>query len=575
MGNLVFQAALGGTVTLVGPNTAATTSLTLPATDGSSGQPLKTDGSGALSFGTLGVAGGGTGLTSTPSNGQLLIGNGTGFTAATLTQGNNIVITNSSGGISIAATGGGNFGSDLTFTDYSLTLASALGSAVASTVYMQAVSLDGTSELMIVHGDASAHAVVWNTSTNTFGTPVLVRTASLGNIASIALAKISSTSVLVCSLTGSATALETVVLTVSGNTVTVNTALATTLAASSTLITPNTRLVAVGSSYVLNYQTVSDSLPKFRAITVSGTTPSIGSELAFAGPNASANHHSYAYSSSVLLFMSSASTTLYAYPITVSGTTLTGGTQATVTLGNNVFCTSVLSTGRVAAHYQNGSSVGVGALISVSGTTATITAAATTLTIGSWAPQMQVFSNQAFICSGTSATDQISVLTDTTGAASVGTPITPGFIGLIVGFLSTGKVFYSGTSGNSIYRQFGISSGAAVLEKAFPNVTSTSVITAQVSGTAGYTVPLGGLPQSGSNRSVALRTSTGKTSVGSSNVQPFATSIDGTNPAKLQQSANPYTATYNDGIDAAVAWGFPSTQSATTTTLQLKKVTLS
>jgi hypothetical protein len=36
--------------------------------------------------GTLGVARGGTGLTATPTNGQIPIGNGTGFTLATLTK---------------------------------------------------------------------------------------------------------------------------------------------------------------------------------------------------------------------------------------------------------------------------------------------------------------------------------------------------------------------------------------------------------------------------------------------------------------------------------------------------------
>jgi hypothetical protein len=55
----------------------------------------------------LPIANGGTGVTSTPSNGQLLIGNGTGYTAATLTAGSNITITNSSGGITIASSGGG------------------------------------------------------------------------------------------------------------------------------------------------------------------------------------------------------------------------------------------------------------------------------------------------------------------------------------------------------------------------------------------------------------------------------------------------------------------------------------
>lgn len=60
--------------------------------------------------GTLPFGNGGTGNTATPTNGQLLIGNGSGFSLATLTAGSNITITNSSGGITIAATGGGGTG---------------------------------------------------------------------------------------------------------------------------------------------------------------------------------------------------------------------------------------------------------------------------------------------------------------------------------------------------------------------------------------------------------------------------------------------------------------------------------
>lgn len=52
---------------------------------------------------TLQVENGGTGLTSTPANGQIDIGNGTGFTRTTLTAGSSITITNSSGTITIAA----------------------------------------------------------------------------------------------------------------------------------------------------------------------------------------------------------------------------------------------------------------------------------------------------------------------------------------------------------------------------------------------------------------------------------------------------------------------------------------
>lgn len=66
-------------------------------------------GVGTLTAGTwngtaIGVGYGGTGLTATPTNGQLPIGNGTGFTLATLTAGTNVSISNTAGGITISAT---------------------------------------------------------------------------------------------------------------------------------------------------------------------------------------------------------------------------------------------------------------------------------------------------------------------------------------------------------------------------------------------------------------------------------------------------------------------------------------
>ena len=50
----------------------------------------------------LRTAQGGTGLTATPTNGQLLIGNGSGFALSTLTAGTGISLTNSAGSISIS-----------------------------------------------------------------------------------------------------------------------------------------------------------------------------------------------------------------------------------------------------------------------------------------------------------------------------------------------------------------------------------------------------------------------------------------------------------------------------------------
>ena len=85
-----------------GSGTVTSVAATVPSFLSVTGSPITTSG-------TLAIA-----LASTPTNGQLLIGNGTGFSYANLTAGSNITITNSSGGITIASSGGG--GSTLPIT---------------------------------------------------------------------------------------------------------------------------------------------------------------------------------------------------------------------------------------------------------------------------------------------------------------------------------------------------------------------------------------------------------------------------------------------------------------------------
>lgn len=93
-GALGFSTNLGTTPTLTG-----TTGY------GTAGQPLLSGGSSAApSYGTLGTSAGGTGLTTTPANGALDIGNGSGFTRTTLTAGSGIKVTNAAGSITITNT---------------------------------------------------------------------------------------------------------------------------------------------------------------------------------------------------------------------------------------------------------------------------------------------------------------------------------------------------------------------------------------------------------------------------------------------------------------------------------------
>ena len=87
--------------------------VTYPNThNNTAGQVLTTDASGVASWtspsatsmsGVLPIANGGTGLSTAPANGQIDIGNGTGFTRATLTAGSGITITNNAGAITITA----------------------------------------------------------------------------------------------------------------------------------------------------------------------------------------------------------------------------------------------------------------------------------------------------------------------------------------------------------------------------------------------------------------------------------------------------------------------------------------
>ena len=80
-------------------------SIALVQYDGTNFQLLNNPSVGPILTSPLAISLGGTGLGSTPTNGQVLIGNGTGYSLSTLTAGSGVSIANGAGSITLTATG--------------------------------------------------------------------------------------------------------------------------------------------------------------------------------------------------------------------------------------------------------------------------------------------------------------------------------------------------------------------------------------------------------------------------------------------------------------------------------------
>lgn len=388
---------------------------------------------GASTTGVLAATKGGTGLTSPGASGNVLLSNGTTWTSAT------------------PGVGSG-------FQTYDNVVN--LGAAIANntTVRNIAVQLTATTEMLIISGSSRAYAVVWDDTAKTFGSPVLIRTAALSALQNVAAIRVSATSVLVCTLPNSSPNLETIVLSVSGTTITAGTPVATTLASNSNLFTGFTgtnngygRLLQFGSSYVLFYRN-SGNFSSFRAITVSGTVPTIGAELQLSSDGSSTNADARAvlpYSSTILLSLSVSSNNavIYITPVSVSGTTLTAGTGTSLSSSNaNLAGIGMLASGRAIFFYSEPLGNYFGVIVNVSGTTATVSTVDTALPFASNSIYTQIIGSQAVFI-GNNTTSLINVVTDSAGTAVLGNAIaTPDGTNELIGFSGTTVYTQSATN---------------------------------------------------------------------------------------------------------------------------------
>ena len=109
--------------------------------------------------GIIGTINGGTGTDATPTDGQLLIGNGAGYTLNTLTEGTGIGVTNGAGSVAVKIkdTGvtAGSYGTAASVPNYAVNAQGQLTSSAAVAIAINASQITA-GELPIVRGGTGA-----------------------------------------------------------------------------------------------------------------------------------------------------------------------------------------------------------------------------------------------------------------------------------------------------------------------------------------------------------------------------------------------------------------------------------
>lgn len=316
----------------------------------------------------------------------------------------------------------------------------------------QRVALDANRSCFIF-GGTSVYGVVYDASTQTWGSATLIRSG----IASGAFAScLSSTNQVLVVSCNSTTAFQAVALTIATNTITVNTAGTATLAGN---FSSMGQLIAVGASFVVPYVTSVPSM-EIRAMSISGVTVTVGSSTTLVGSTVAASNL-YASGSILRCIYQDNALTIHAKPFTVSGTTLTVGTEATAAGTTAAGLRSFQNgNGNIVAEYIN--TTHFATIFKLTGTTE----AASSVSLGTVSTSITQYNDCIAISAsktlftsvvtGSAVDWYANILTDTNGTASAGTQIS----GSITGSLAVGLVpFYS--SGNVVRAVLYASSNAA------------------------------------------------------------------------------------------------------------------
>ncbi len=290
----------------------------------------------------------------------------------------------------------------------------AYGSLANTGTIIQRIALDANRTCFLI-GDTTIYAIVYNASTQSWGNPTAIDAAiTSGTISGILSA---ADQILVTYF--DTTHIYSKTLSFSGTTVSVNGVVSSVLSGN---FQSSGVLTAVGSSFVISYGYASTTNSAIRAITVSGATPTLGSEaLVVTTTTAAANL--YVTGSVVRAIVASASL-LTVKPYTVSGSTLTAGTAATATTSAPTFRSIMNGNGNIVVVYANSNTSA--SIFKLTGTVEAVSTAVITTQVFYTLAQSDiavVTNSKLLIIMSPVATSAwyANILTDTAGTASVGT----------------------------------------------------------------------------------------------------------------------------------------------------------
>lgn len=227
--------------------------------------------------------------------------------------------------------------------------------------------------LLYFNSTGLAYGQVYNQTTNTFGSPTLIRNAVVSGDAAAAL--INANSVLVVSVPSGLTAAEAVVLSISGTTITVNTA--TTFATAPSMASMQFFRAIPSGGFIYGYYSSGSTL-ELLPISVSGTTPSFGAKVtAFSGLTIGTVFAQTATNRLILFATDDSSNSGGFRAFSLSGNTITSGTAVTTGVSATGATRFVKLTDTTYFFGCNTASNGYVGVISLSGLTITLYISAT------------------------------------------------------------------------------------------------------------------------------------------------------------------------------------------------------